>query len=151
MNDNSHSSFNNTVRRVLTATGGSSYLDVNAESNDTLDIARQCRYSYIQGTTQNIKRVGGQIKFADPANLPFFDKWFEVVSLLNGLEEEPTERIPLILEELERVARKRIFLSVHPDSRLSQYEWDSLLCSRWGERLSIEAGVDGDPLWRVDV
>lgn len=84
----------------------------------------------------------GEVLQGDLAHLQFPDRHFDLVFSSEVLEHIPEDRIPAVVQELTRVCRKRLFLtiSLRPSSQNNAFHC-TLRSRAWWEQRFIEAGA----------
>lgn len=117
-----------------------SYLDIGCGRGEMLDEANRLGFTKVQGVeiVPALVEAREDIISADANNLPFEDRSFDYVSMLDVVEHIPDEDIYDIFQELARVADKKILLCIanFPHKHQGQElhinlkpypEWDSIL------------------------
>lgn len=140
-----------------------SYLDVSTGRGETLELAQKHGFANVKGTeTVTTLCKGDRIVRAILPELPFGDKEFEVVSLIEVIEHLYKDDVEPALLELTRVAQKHILISaatrecylggvnLHPSAR-SLEKWQELFEKVWGARVCRVGNLGSSPAWRVDL
>lgn len=137
-----------------------SFLDVSTGRGELLQIARSAGFKYVRGTESVAELCGEYVFPAVLPGLPFGDKQFEVVSLIEVIEHLlPSDILPS-LHELTRVASRYVLISaavtphwyggvnLHPSAR-PEHEWAELFKSVWGDRVAKVQNLGQSPCWLV--
>lgn len=139
-----------------------SYLDVSTGRGETLALAEKHGFSRIQGTETVEGLLTSRVVRAILPNIPFGDKEFEVVSLIEVIEHLIQEDVEPALKELERLASNHILISasitdcwvggvnLHPSARPVE-QWEELFTRLWGSRVYRVGNLGSSPVWRVDL
>lgn len=91
-----------------------SYLDVGCGRGEMLDTAKSLNFDPVAGTeiVPDLVAARPDIVEADGANLPFNDREFDYVSMLDVVEHIPDEDIYRVFKELARVSNKVVLLTI---------------------------------------
>lgn len=142
------------------AAGCKTYLDVSCGRGESITIAES--HGLIAAATETVPDlIGGKVIEGVLPALPFADKSFDVVSLIEVIEHlVPEDVIPALLE-LDRIAKKQIIISaatspawhgnvdLHPSAR-TESRWNDLFVSIWGDKVSrLSHDFPPSPAWRV--
>jgi hypothetical protein len=139
-----------------------SYLDVSTGRGETLELARKHGYEIVNGTETVPALCNEHVTEAVLPSIPYPDKSFEVVSLIEVIEHLLPEDIRPALAELTRLASKHILISaavqecwiggvnLHP-SAMPVEQWDELFREVWGDKAYRVGHLGGSPAWRVDL
>lgn len=140
--------------------GCQTYLDVSCGRGESLAIAES--HGFIAFATETVPYlIGGKVVAGVLPALPFPDKSFEVVSLIEVIEHLVPEDVLPALHELYRIASKQIIISaatspawhgnvdLHPSARTEQ-RWHDLFVSIWGDKVTrLSYDFPPSPAWRV--
>lgn len=141
------------------------YLDISTGRGETLDLARKHGFIFIEGTETVDALVNNSRHNMTKAvlpHIPFPDKAFDVVSLIEVIEHLVPDDILPTLDELTRLARKHILISaavyehwmggvnLHPSAKPLE-EWSALFKKQWGDRVYQVGFLGQSPVWRVDL
>jgi hypothetical protein len=139
-----------------------SYLDVSTGRGETLELAEKHGFSQVQGTETVEALCNSRVVRAVLPNIPFRDKSFQVVSLIEVIEHLIPEDLESSLKELERLASNHILISasvydcyvggvnLHPSARPVE-DWEALFTRLWGSRVYRVGNLGSSPVWRVDL
>jgi SAM-dependent methyltransferase len=133
-----------------------SLLDVSTGRGEVLAIARELGHGPVLGTEAVAYLCDGdEVRHAQAHNLPFVSGQFDTVTMFDVMEHLLPDDTCLVCEELARVARHRVLLTVHngPSSfgkegdlhinRRSSYEaWHEELAEHFG-RPVVRHGAQG--------
>lgn len=141
---------------------GESYLDVSTGRGEVLELADKHGFKTVQGTETVPALLTERVTRAILPHLPFEDRAFDVVSLIEVIEHLLPEDVRPALLELNRVARRHILLSaatmphwlggvnLHPSARPEE-DWEALFREVWGGRVRRVRNLGLSPCWRVDL
>ncbi len=139
---------------------GESYLDVSTGRGETLLLAQKHGFTTIQGTETVEALCNERVIKAILPSLPFADRSFDVVSLIEVIEHLLPADIKPTLRELTRLAKKHILISaatlphwyggvnLHPSARPLE-EWDALFKAQWGDKVARVQDLGFSPCWLV--
>lgn len=139
-----------------------SYLDVSTGRGESLSIAKQLGFGTVQGTETVDALCGPEVVHAVLPELPFADKSFDTVSLIEVIEHLTPEDIVPALNELTRLARYHILISaavyehwmggvnLHPSAQ-SVGSWEHIFRQVWGDKFYRVGSLGSSPCWRVDL
>lgn len=143
------------IQAHLTRIPRGSLLDVSTGRGEVLRIARDLGHGPVQGT-EAVPYLcdGAEVVHALGHALPFPDASFDTVTLFDVMEHLVPEDTCLVCEELARVARFRVLLSVHNGAsrfggqgdlhinRRASYEaWHEELIDHFAPRRVVNHGV----------
>ena len=143
-----------------------SYLDVGCGRAEMLRVAHGIGFRYVRGVevVPDLIARSHLVQFGEVHELPFSDKSFDVVSLLDVIEHLIPGDDELACKELRRVARKHIVITANnKDSKaLGQQlhinkrpypEWNDLFASWFGrgELVWIKGRARSSEVWRFDI
>lgn len=139
----------------------STYLDVSTGRGEALNIGKQFGFK-VKGTETVEALCGPDVVKAVLPDLPFADKSFDVVSLIEVIEHLLPDDVIPALNELTRLAKNHILVSaavtehwfggvnLHPSAKPVE-EWDKLFHTIWGEKAYRVGSLGQSPVWRVDL
>ncbi len=139
-----------------------SYLDVSCGRAESLNLARQLGFGTVQGTETVEALCGPNVVHAVLPTIPFADKSFDTVSLIEVIEHLVPDDIVPTLNELTRLARHHILISaaiyehwiagvnLHP-SAMPVEKWEEIFKSVWGDNVYRVGSLGSSPCWRVDL
>lgn len=139
----------NVIRNILSVLPGGNLLDVGTGRGETLQIAKELGYGYLRGTETVPELIDGEkvVKALLPY-LPFNDGEFETVTCFEVIEHLRPEDVISALEELSRVSKGRVIISVctapdirggvnlHPAYR-TEDRWIETFRVAWGDDARI--------------
>jgi ubiquinone/menaquinone biosynthesis C-methylase UbiE len=100
----------------LKTLAGGSLLDVGCGRGETMELARQFGFSPVRGLEVVPYLCGEDVDHGFAHAIPHEDKSFDVVTMFDVMEHLVPEDTDAVCEELERVARKHVLLTVHNGS-----------------------------------
>lgn len=139
-----------------------SYLDVSTGRGETMLLAKEHGFAVVKGTETVEALCNDQVVRAVLPSIPFPDKEFQVVSLIEVIEHLVPEDVEPALKELERLASHHILISaavrdcyvggvnLHPSARPLE-AWEALFTRLWGSRVYRVGNLGSSPAWRVDL
>lgn len=132
-----------------------SLLDVSTGRGEVLEMARQIGHGPVQGTEAVDSLCDGEtVLHALVDALPFPDSSFDTVTMFDVMEHLLPEDTEIACQELKRVARHRVLLTVHNgphvfqgrqlhiNRRASYADWHSELEEHFGTRV-VRHGLQG--------
>lgn len=143
-----------------------SYLDVSCGRGEMLAHAAALGFSPVHGTDIVPALIDGErVRYAAAHEpLPFEDKSFDVVTLLDVIEHLLPPDDEHLCRQIERVARKHILISANNKSSLQPNgdelhvnrrpydEWDSLFRTWFGGTVArMQGHVYVSETWRIDL
>lgn len=141
---------------------GESYLDVSTGRGEVLELAAKHGFQTVRGTETVEALCNERVTRAILPNIPFADRAFDCVSLIEVIEHLLPDDIRPTLAELTRLARKHILISaavtphwyggvnLHPSARPEE-EWQALFTEVWGDKARRVRNLGQSPCWRVDL
>lgn len=138
------------------------YLDVSTGRGESLELAQDLGYVGVWGTETVEALCGSRVKQAVLPKIPFPDKSFDVVSLIEVIEHLLPDDVLPALHELTRLARRTVIISaavsqhwhggvnLHPSARPEE-EWNALFASVWGDKVRRVISLGQSPCWRVEL
>lgn len=141
---------------------GESYLDVSTGRGETLELARKHGFKHVRGTETVPALCNEYVTRAVLPQIPYADKQFDCVSLIEVIEHLLPDDIEPALNELTRLARKHILISaavrdcwiggvnLHPSAKPLE-TWDEQFHKVWGDKVYRVGNLGGSPAWRVDL
>lgn len=145
-----------TIKGVLAGVPRGSMLDVSTGRGETLTIARNLGHGPVYGTEAQDCLLGPDVEKALLPTLPFPDAAYDTVTCFEVIEHLLPEDVLPALEELARVAKERVIVSVctradirggvnlHLSAR-SEEEWEETLRVAWGDDAKITKLADVSP------
>lgn len=139
---------------------GASFLDVSTGRGELMQIAREAGFDLVRGTETVSELLSSEIVSAVLPTIPYGDKTFDVVSLIEVIEHLLPEDVTPSLYELTRVAKRHILISaavtphwyggvnLHPSAR-PEAEWYELFRSVWGDKVTKVQNLGQSPCWLV--
>lgn len=137
-----------------------SWLDVSTGRGELLDLAASTGFTYVRGTETVAELCIDGVVPAILPTLPFGEKAFDVVSLIEVIEHLLPDDVLPSLHELTRVAKNHILISaavtphwyggvnLHPSAR-PEAEWYELFRSVWGDKITKVQNLGQSPCWLV--
>jgi SAM-dependent methyltransferase len=145
------------ITRHLSRIPKGSLLDVSTGRGEVLEIAEHLGHFPVQGTEAVPYLCDGErVLHALAHDLPFSTSSFDTVTMFDVMEHLLPDDTALVCEELLRVARHRVLLTVHNgpsdfggqgdlhiNRRGSYAEWHSELQDHFAPRFVIRHGLEG--------
>ena len=154
-----------TFQKHFGLTGKSSVLDVGCAKgfmlHDLVEIIPDITVSGVDvsdyAITHAMDNIKSKVQVADASDLPFADNSFDVVIAINTIHNLDRENCAQALREIERVSRKRSFITVdayrNDDEKERMFAWNltakTIMSVEEWVSFFEEVGYTGDFFWFV--